>query len=35
MGSALGIVWPLPVGPMPLLSGKDQQWPTLAEGRKR
>jgi dTDP-4-dehydrorhamnose 3,5-epimerase len=31
----VGIVWPLPVGSMPLLSGKDQQWLTLAEGKER
>ena len=35
MGSALRIVEPLPVGSMPLLSGKAQRWPTPAEGRKK
>ena len=31
----VGIAWPIPVGSVPLLSGKDQQWPTLAEREKR
>ena len=31
----VGIAWPIPVGSVPLLSGKDQQWPTLAELEKR
>lgn len=29
--SAVGIAWPLPAGSVPVLSGKDQQWPTLVE----
>ena len=31
----VSIAWPISVGSVPLLSGKDQQWPTLAQWEKR
>src|SRR5450830_1653766 len=31
----VGIAWPIPIGSAPVLSGKDQQWPTLAQWEKR
>jgi len=33
--ATVGIVWPLPADSIPLMSSKDQQWPTLAQWEKK